>query len=84
MSTTTTTTTTANKRQRQIVFDANNRFGGRFEQMIANHVGEIVKQKYLTANVRLIRIDGEDDAGLLGDLIRSLDITIHCDENIYL
>jgi hypothetical protein len=86
MSTTTTTTTTtaAHKRQRQIVFDANNRDAERFERMIANHVGEIVKQMYVTANVKVIRIDCEDDAGLLDDLIRSLDITIHCHENIYL
>jgi hypothetical protein len=70
-------------RQRQLVFDAANRDAEHLAHMISDHVGEIVKDVWLTASVRLIRIYGQDDAGLLDDLIHSLDITVHRDEHIY-
>ena len=69
------------KRQRQIVFDADNRFAERFQRTIAIHLGEIVKAMYLIANVRLI---SDDKAGLVDDLAYGLGIKIHCNKNIYI
>lgn len=46
-------------------------------------VGTIIKAEYLAANIRVLRIDGEDEADMISTLALRYDVTIHCHENIY-